>query len=59
MAVDGVRVKYSLVIDYNEKWVSNQGIDYLTDWLQTKMQMFLGGDPVTSRGTVKKLKVLK
>ena len=53
-----VRCRYSLVIDYNARWVEGMGIESLTEYLEAKIALFLGSYP-TARGTIKKLKLLK
>jgi hypothetical protein len=50
-------VKYSLTIEFNEKWVQGMGIEGLTEYLQAKIALALGSHP-HDRGQLKKMRVV-
>ena len=50
-------VKYSLIIEFNEKWVEGMGIDGLSEWIRSRIELSLGSHP-TDRGRIKKFKIV-
>ena len=56
MEQNGTTVKYNLVIDYDPMWFKNYGVENLSEWIRTRLELALGSSIGNSRGTIKKFK---
>ena len=48
------RVKYRLVIDFDDKWIEGMGLDGLTEHIKSRIEACLGSHPM-ERGKIVKL----
>ena len=48
------RVKYRLVIDFDDKWIEGMGLEGLTDHIKARIEACLGSHP-SDRGNLVKL----
>jgi len=47
------RVKYRLVVDFDDKWIEGMGLEGLTEHIRARIEACLGSHPL-ERGTIVK-----